>query len=185
LEGTRGGKILLDIGIPALYIKLRKLAIAQEQVVSAEEPSMRIPSIHIRRMVKFQVIAWVGTLVNMGTLWLLKGRFGVPLAVAGACAIEAAIIHNFTWHYFVTWRDRVARTVPDYFIRLIKYNAVTASIDFAFNLTLLVILTRYAGLNYLVANVLGMLGGPIFKFLANEFLIFRKKVHIGKSPTDG
>ena len=145
---------------------------------------MRIPSVHIRRVVKFQVVAWVGTLVNMGTLWLLKGRFGVPLAVAGMCAIEAAIIHNFTWHYFVTWRERVARTAPDYFVRLVKYNAVTASIDFACNLTLLVVLTKYAGLHYLVANFLGMLAGPIFKFLANEFLIFRKKVHIGRSPQD-
>ncbi len=146
---------------------------------------MHIPAIHIRRVLKFQLVAWVGTLVNMGALWLLKGRFGFPLAVAGACAIELAIIHNFTWHYFVTWRERVARTTGDYFVRLVKYNAVTASIDFAFNLTLLVVLTKYAGLHYLVANMLGMLAGPIFKFLANEFVIFRKKVPVEGTPSDG
>jgi putative flippase GtrA len=143
---------------------------------------MHIPSVHIRRVLKFQLVAWVGTLINMGTLWLLKGQLKVPLAVAGACAIELAIIHNFTWHYFVTWQERVARTALDYFVRLVKYNAVTASIDFVCNLTLLVVLTKYAGLNYLVANLLGMLGGPVLKFLANEFVVFRKKLRVEGEP---
>jgi putative flippase GtrA len=143
---------------------------------------MHIPSIHIRRILKFQMVAWIGTLINQGVLWLLKGQFEIPIAIASACAIELAIIHNFTWHYFVTWRERVSGTFGDYFIRLLKYNTVTASIDFVCNLSVLLILTHYTNLHYLLANPLGMLAGPIFKFLANEFIIFRKKVHIEGRP---
>jgi len=116
----------------------------------------------------------------MGTLWVLKGLLDVPLMIAGACAIELAIIHNFTWHYFLTWRERVPHTVRDYCLRLVKYNLVTASIDFVVNLTVLYVLTKYFGVYYLVANIIGMLAGPILKFLANEFLIFRHK-----APIDG
>jgi len=131
-----------------------------------------------RRIIKFQFIGWLGVLVNLGVLWVLKGQLGVPLLVAGVCAIETAIIHNFTWHYFHTWRERVAHTPRDYFSRLLKYNAVVASIDFAINLTVLYVFTNFLGMNYLLANIIGMSGGPIFKFLANEHLIFRHKAQV-------
>lgn len=93
---------------------------------------------------------------------------------AKVCAVELAIIHNFTWHYFVTWRERVNHTVGDYFARLLKYNKITASIDFVFNLSILWILTKRYGVHYLLADIVGMLAGPVLKFLANEFLIFRR-----------
>ena len=126
------------------------------------------------RALQFQLFAWLGTIVNLGVLWLLKGVLNVPLVAAGAAAIETAIIHNFTWCYFVTWKDRVDRTVKDYFLRLVRYNLVTASIDFVVNLGTLWALTTFAGVHYLLANLLGMLAGPLFKFLANEFLIFKR-----------
>jgi len=44
--------------------------------------------ISFRRTVKFQFVAWIGTLVNLGALWLLKGKLKAPLIAAGACAIK-------------------------------------------------------------------------------------------------
>ncbi|MCD6594335.1 GtrA family protein [bacterium] len=128
-----------------------------------------------KRIFKFQIVAWGGTIVNLGVLWLLKGQLDVNLVIAGACAIELAIIHNFTWHFFVTWRDRVNRNLSDYLIRLAKYNAITASIDFTINLGILWLLTTYFGVNYLLADIIGMIAGPIFKFSANELLVFKKR----------
>jgi dolichol-phosphate mannosyltransferase len=145
----------------------------------------RITRAHLRRIAKFQSVAWLGTLVNLGFLWALKGQLNVPLVAAGACAIELAIIHNFTWHYFLTWRDRVAHTARDYFTRLLKYNLVTASIDFVINLTVLYVLVKFFGIHYLVANIIGMLGGPIFKFLLNEFLIFGRKPLVDENSGSG
>jgi len=130
-------------------------------------------TINIKRILKFQVVALGGTVVNMGVLWLLKGQFHWPVVLAGACAIELAIIHNFTWHYFKTWKDRVAMNVKDYLFRLLKYNGVTASIDFLVNLTVLIVLTKYFDVYYLLANGLGMLAGPVLKYLANEYLVFK------------
>ena len=93
------------------------------------------------RLLRFQFVAWGGTLVNLGVLWLLKGRLKVPLLLAGALAIETAIVHNFTWHYFFTWKDRVDRNVKDFVLRLARYNLVTASIDLVVNLGILWALT--------------------------------------------
>ncbi|MFQ6673462.1 MAG: GtrA family protein [Fidelibacterota bacterium] len=129
----------------------------------------------LSRILKFQVIAWGGTVVNLASLWILHGILEIPLIVAGACAIELAIVHNFIWHYFFTWRDRVGQSPTDFFSRLIQYNVVTASIDFLVNLSVLWTLTHYFGIHYLLADMAGMLGGPVIKFLANEFLIFRRR----------
>ena len=130
---------------------------------------------HLKRILKFQAVALGGTVVNMGMLWLLKGHLQWPVLIAGACAIELAIIHNFTWHYFKTWKERVAHSGKDFFIRLLRYNIVTASIDFLVNLTVLYVLTKYFNVYYLLANGFGMLAGPVLKYLANEYLIFRSR----------
>ncbi len=140
---------------------------------------------NFKRIIKFQIVAWGGTVINLTVLWLLKGRLGLDVIVAGALAIELAIIHNFTWHYFITWRDRVEKNISDYFARLVKYNLATASIDFVVNLGILWALTKYAGMNYLIADILGMIAGPIFKFIVNEFLIFKKDGQNGKSGEKG
>jgi len=130
---------------------------------------------HLKRILRFQAVALGGTVVNMGVLWFLKGQLHWPVVLAGACAIELAIIHNFTWHYFKTWKDRVSHTGKDFFLRLLKYNGVTASIDFIVNLTVLYVLTKYFNVYYLLANGFGMLAGPVLKYLANEYLVFRLK----------
>ncbi len=129
----------------------------------------------VRRAFIFQLVGGLGVFVNLGVLWILKGKLGVPVVPAGACAIELAIIHNFTWHYFFTWRDRVAHSLPDYLSRLLKYNVLTASIDFTVNLGLLWALTTYAHIHYLVADLIGMTAGPALKFAANELFIFKRR----------
>ena len=128
----------------------------------------------IGRVIRFQVVAWVGTVVNLAVLYLLHGRLGVSLPVAGAAAIEVAIVHNFTWYYFTTWRDRVAPGGRDYFGRLLRYNVVTASIDFVVTLGMLWVLVEFAGVHYLVADLAGMVAAPVVKFFANEFLLFKR-----------
>ena len=48
--------------------------------------------VSLRRIFNFQLVALGGTAVNMGVLWLLRGQMHLPVLVAGACAIELAII---------------------------------------------------------------------------------------------
>lgn len=131
----------------------------------------------IKRFLRFQIVSVGGTLVNMGVLWLMYRKLELPLVIASACAIEAAIIHNFTWHYFITWKDRIKKhTVPDYFKRLLHYNIITASIDFIVNISILKLLVKYTDMHFQLANIFGMLACPMFKFMANEFLIFKHKL---------
>ena len=131
--------------------------------------------IPIQRILKFQIFNWLGTLVNFATLWLLHGVYDVAIPIAGACAIEIAIIHNYTWHYFVTWKDRVGHTIKDYMFHLVEYNLIISSIDFIINLGILWFLTSYIGVHYLLANLLGMVGGPVFKYFFSDLVIFKNR----------
>ena len=131
----------------------------------------------IKKFIKFQIVALGGTVVNMFVIWLLKEHLHLHLMISAAIAIELAIIHNFTWHYFVTWKDGVKEyTFKNYLVTLFKYNVVTASLDYLVNLSVLWVLNQYLGVNYLIAHLIGMSCTPIFKFLANEFIIFPDKM---------
>ncbi len=50
----------------------------------------------------------------------------MPLVLAGIAAVEVAIVHNFVWYYFFTWKDRVQRSRGDFFRRLLRYDLVPA-----------------------------------------------------------
>lgn len=108
-------------------------------------------------------------------MWILHGLLDVAIPIAGACAIEVAIIHNYSWHYFVTWRDRVGHTFKDYAFHLVEYNLIISSIDFVMNLGILWFLTSYLNVHYLLANFLGMLGGPVFKYVFSDLVIFKNR----------
>ena len=131
--------------------------------------------ITIQRILKFQIFNWLGTLVNFAILGILHGVLDVAIPIAGACAIEIAIIHNYSWHYFITWRDRVRNTFIDFFEHLLEYNLIISSIDFIINLGILWFLTSFVGVHYLLANLLGMLGGPVFKYIFSDLVIFKNR----------
>ncbi len=134
---------------------------------------------NFKKIIKFQLVAWLGTIVNLGSLWILHGILKIPVTIAGACAIELAILHNFTWYYFRIWNGRVAHTPTDFFSRLWKYNVITAGVDFVFNLGTLSVLTHFFHLHYILADILGMSIGPFIKIFINELVIFKKpKLHV-------
>jgi len=111
--------------------------------------------------------------LNLLIIWLLYDIVGWSLLVSATLAIEASIIHNFTWYYFKTWRDRVGYSVGDYFSRLVRYNLITASIELLVKVGVIWVLTQYFGLHYLLSDLISMLFGPVFKFTANEFYVFK------------
>jgi putative flippase GtrA len=129
----------------------------------------------LMRIVRFQCVGLGGTLLNFSCLWLLHGMLHMHLLIAGAVAIELAIIHNFTWHYLQTWKNRVLGTYKDYCTRLFKYNMITAAVDLYLNLGILYLLATHMSLHYMAANLLAMSVGFLVKFILNDHIIFKKE----------
>lgn len=130
---------------------------------------------HYRRFFSFQMVAWSGTVVNLAALWLLYGVLGWHLLMAGAVAIEISIIYNYSLYYYFTWGDRRNREAGRFFRKLVRYNLLTAAIDFSVRLTVLWVLTEWIGIHYLLADITGMTIAPLFKYYANDHIIFKRQ----------
>ena len=130
----------------------------------------------LKKIFRFQLVGFGGSLINSSCLWLLHGLLNIDLLIAGAISIELAIIHNYTWHYFQTWKSRIKYKFSDYFVRLFKYNIITASIDFYINLGILCLLVSFIGIHYMIANLMAMTAGFLVKFIINETIIFKKDI---------
>jgi dolichol-phosphate mannosyltransferase len=129
---------------------------------------------HYKRFFNFQMVAWSGTVVNLVVLWLLHGVLGWHLLISGAIAIETAIITNFILYFYFTWGERRKSGKRNFFRKLIRYNLITASIDFIVRLTVLWVLTEWIGIYYLLSDIIGMTVTPFFKYYANDHLIFKQ-----------
>ncbi|MBU0518750.1 GtrA family protein [bacterium] len=125
------------------------------------------------RSTKFNLVAWMGMIVNSACLYLFKGILHIPIIPAGLLAIEIAIIHNFLWHRYWTWNDRNGENPKSFFKHLLIYNSMTGLVDLVANITVLWSLTTFAGVHFMISNLCGMMLGPFIKFWLNEKVIFK------------
>jgi dolichol-phosphate mannosyltransferase len=143
----------------------------------------RVQQIHARKNVqlsqvfhgtRFMVVGWLGTGVNSLCLYVLKGRFHVPIIPASIMATEVAIIHNFIWLRYWAWGDRRPHNRSRILRQLVVYNISTGVVDLLVNVPLLWLLYKLAGIPYLLANLAGMLVGPLIKFGLNDKFVFKE-----------
>ena len=121
----------------------------------------------------------VGTGVMVATSLLLPQLFNISDQIAMVFGILFAVINNFSWHYFTTWKERIQqRSFKDYFSRLIHYKIYTLPID----LIVIVNFAEYLKNNFqffsdnkALAMVLATVPCAIIKFILNDILVFRMK----------
>ena len=85
------------------------------------------------------------------------------LLTSGAIAVEISIIFNFMLNDIYTFNDQIGKS--GFIIRMLRFNGV-ALYGFIVHLSILWLLTYYAGMNYLLANLIGIIGATIFNYVA-------------------
>jgi dolichol-phosphate mannosyltransferase len=113
-----------------------------------------------RRFLKFAYTGLQGVVVNTALLWLLH-RQGLPYLLAGALAIEVAILHNFVLNSLWTFRGRGAGTT--WRTRLLRFQAVSL-VGLGINLGTLAALHGGLGLGLLVSHVTGIALAAAYNF---------------------
>ncbi len=134
----------------------------------------RIGKERLIRFVKFGIVGSSGIFVNMFFLWLGHEKFGLPVALASPIAVAFAILNNFLLNDFWTWRDKNSEKKFSFFHRLWRYY-LSASLGSLINYVTLLILTQFFEINYLIANLVGILFGMASNFLLGEFWVFKSK----------
>lgn len=126
------------------------------------------------RAARFLLVGAAGVVVNQLALVVLHERARWPLPVAGAVAIETSILNNFLLNGLWTWRYDFGRSARRWRDRAIEYHLVALGAA-AINLTGLLLLTRYARLDYRPANLIGIAAGSAVTFLASDRWVFRRR----------
>jgi len=93
------------------------------------------------------------------------------LLIASIAAVEISIVSNFLWHDRWTFRDRVRKPLC---LRFAQFN-MTSFGSPIISVATLNVLTPHFGINYLVANSIGIMLGVTWNWLWNTRFIWRRK----------
>jgi putative flippase GtrA len=130
---------------------------------------------HWSRFLKFGSVGALGVVVNMVCYSFFHEVLGVEDYLARVFAIEIAVLHNFTWNFFWTWKDR-GRRARAYFTRLIRYHGSTFIASYLVPLAIGWVLNHsiegYPFANY-ISHLTGIIAGMLVNYLISDFWVFR------------
>jgi dolichol-phosphate mannosyltransferase len=125
------------------------------------------------RLLKFGVVGATGIAVNMGSLYLLTDFGKIPYFVASLIAIELSILSNFSINLGWTWKDRSgAGTV---WSKLVRYHIGVGITALLGNYLILIAMTEWFGVYYLVSNLVGIAVGTLANYIVNDLWTFKNR----------
>ena len=122
------------------------------------------------QLVRFLVVGAGGFAVNFGLLWGLHGFAGLSLLPAQLIAAETAITFNFCLHHTWTYRNYLAQPTLR---RFMKFH-LSAWMGAGITTLSLLLLVKYAGLNYLFGLAAGGLIAMAWNYGLNTYVIWAK-----------
>lgn len=158
--------------------KLRMSTITEyaAQVLSIAISALLSRSGHVysewMKMIKFGLVGLSGIVVNMGLLYLLTEYAGIYYLISAVVAIELSILNNFILNDFWTFSSRRLIHRYSWIKRLFAFHIIAAG-GLLINLGVLYLLTEYAGIYYLVANLAGILVAFLWNYFLNRHLTWK------------
>jgi dolichol-phosphate mannosyltransferase len=126
----------------------------------------------IMRAAKFVMVGITGIAVNLAVLVLCKEYLDVPLFAAGIVAVEVSILWNFVLNDLFTFA-----TVPrihSALTRLGMFNLISLG-GMAITVSIMLVLA-FLGMNYAIADIIGIFIAFAWNFSLNRFLTWGGKV---------
>lgn len=114
------------------------------------------------RLSKYVVVGVAGVLVNNVALFALFEKVHLPLVIASALAVELAIISNFIWNNYWTFKSTHLSLR-----RFAQFNLVSLG-GLIISTGILWMLVNQLGLYYLAANLLAIGLATIWNFMLNS-----------------
>jgi dolichol-phosphate mannosyltransferase len=120
---------------------------------------LRLDTLPLSRLWRFATVGLSGVVVDMSLLYVLSdpGMLGFGLTRSKLAAAELAIVNNFVWNDYWTFRDVAApqHGARAWLRRFFKFNLLCLS-GLLINVTLLNLQVRVLGMNRYVANALAI-----------------------------
>lgn len=114
------------------------------------------------RWERFTLVGAMGMAVQLAALALFNRWTPGRYLYVSAAAIELALLHNFIWHSYYTWRDR--RDSATRLRQFVRFHLSNGSVSMLGNLALMWLLVHEAHLPLLVSNVVAVLCCSMLNF---------------------
>src|SRR5256884_4427121 len=124
-----------------------------------------------RRWIKFNAVGTIGAAVQFVVLVALVRIVGFHYLWATAFSVEAAIIHNFCWHWRWTWADRASGRDRALAV-LMRFNLTNGLISLSGNLLCARVITGIGHLDPIVTGVIALILCCLASFLVSDRLVF-------------
>ncbi|MHC1626374.1 MAG: glycosyltransferase [Methanoculleaceae archaeon] len=125
-----------------------------------------------KKMLKFSAVGFSGIFVNMGILFILTDIAGFYYLYSALVAIEVSIVNNFVWNDLWTFRSarglRLGRKVH----RFVSFQVVSIG-GLLINMCVLYLLTDFAGIYYLISNLVGILAAFLWNYFINRHITWK------------
>jgi dolichol-phosphate mannosyltransferase len=129
---------------------------------------------HLGRFLRFCVVGLSGVVVNEGALWFFTAVGGLYYVYASLLAVELAIVNNFLLNDRWTFRER-SRQQPglrNYIKRFWQFNLI-CGVGALLNVVVLWALTAFAGVYYLLSNLVGIGVSTLWNYGLNSMITWR------------
>jgi dolichol-phosphate mannosyltransferase len=126
---------------------------------------------------QFAAVGISGVFVNLAVISLLLPT-GLPKSAVIAAGIAVSVVTNFFLNRRFTFAYSREGPIARQFFHFVLASAVGAAINATITLS---VSTRWPGLSIQVAAMFGIATGMIFNYLANQFIVFRRRMD-GHSP---
>jgi len=98
---------------------------------------------------------------------------GSETQLISSLAVEMAVVHNFVWHQFLTWKDRSSEKRYDWLKRLFAFNLTNGAVSLAGNLFFVWLIIGRQRIWLLAANLFAIAVCSVINFVLSDKLIFR------------
>ena len=124
-----------------------------------------------QRWLKFNFVGAIGIGVQLAAFTFYNRAAGWDYRIATALAVETAVLHNFIWHEFFTWRGLPRAGCAK---RMVKFHAGNGLISIAGNVALVSLLSGVFRIPPLIANCVAITACALANFAVSEFVVFRR-----------
>jgi dolichol-phosphate mannosyltransferase len=127
---------------------------------------------YLRFLPKFVAVGLFGVLLGEILLWYLTGVVHLYYLVSSAITAGIAVLSDFTLNS--KWTFAGGKLTPALIIsRLAKY-AGSKAVGFGIAFGVLLLLTRYGGINYLISNVFGVAASFVWNYTLSRYWVWRQ-----------
>ena len=139
----------------------------------------KLKELIVKRFPKFFAGNLLGTAIDTLVLWLFShfvfhGYIG-QVIISPVISFECAVMTNYVFSYFVTWKDRISQvSTRSFFRRFVGYN-VTCTGTFILKMGVLMLIQWLTKWDVVICNLLALCVSGVVNFLMDNFVVFKKK----------